>query len=433
MSLLIISVYNMSVDQQIISLLEVITYIITKLSNEEARSIKTTIFSDYFRKHLNLIDEQKKGTKGNEKCIKDQLDKNIVEKNHKIASKNHELGKEIEVITDKVEINNLANLSLQKPLKEKIDMNSHPKRPRLAQNNKPLSQDLILKAQPLDSIIIDKRKINMEALNEKIFDAKLPTVKNQTQALNQCLVPSLNQNSYLNNQNQDFSIIKNQVSMKVNRTLTSSTGLALQIDKVMAIKESSPVNNVRNTGQGYKIHCPLCKRYYYTSQRHYCFTVSNGKEICCNMCEKRFDSINSFKIHFSMKHFQEYRDKVEAQTAKQCGTCLTEFENAESMIVHVREEHEGKPRGWPMMHCPSCDQVFANADYLLEHITDIHERDETVLDYSGIIEGTYKLTEASVYYEEIKKDTPNFKCMECGMRFSKNETLIAHQNLHVKK
>ena len=88
-----------------------------------------------------------------------------------------------------------------------------------------------------------------------------------------------------------------------------------------------------------------------------------------------------------------------------------------------------------MMPCPSCDKIYANADFLLEHIKDIHEKDETVLDYSGINEGTYEVTEASAYYEEKKAIETNtrsmaLKCRECGMQFSKNETLKAHENLH---
>ena len=60
----------MSADDRITSLLEVITFIITKLTYEEARQIKTGIFSDYFRKHLNLLDERKNETK--EMSIKKQ-------------------------------------------------------------------------------------------------------------------------------------------------------------------------------------------------------------------------------------------------------------------------------------------------------------------------------------------------------------------------
>ena len=374
----------MSADDRITSLLEVITFIITKLTYEEARQIKTGIFSDYFRKHLNLLDERKNETEYKEMSIKKQQ-KSLKE------NQSNDLQKVI-VSNDKSE-QNLHN-TMKGAVDNSIDNESIPKRPKLEQIQIP-KQDLVIKAQTLNSLLQDKKRMksNMDALNEKIFNSIQPTV---------------------------------QSSIIINRTVTSSSGL--QLDKVMAKNDGNRVH-------GDKIHCPLCKRYYYISQRHYCFNVSQGKEICCNLCDKRFDRIKQFKTHFGLKHFQEYRDKVEKHGVQKCGTCLEEFDNTIAMIVHVREEHEGKSKGWPMMPCPSCDKIFANADFLLEHIKDIHERDETVLDYSGIIEGTYEVTEASAYYEEkksIETNTPvmALKCRECGMQFSKNETLKAHENLH---
>ena len=392
---------NMSADDRITSLLEVITFIITKLTYEEARQIKTGIFSDYFRKHLNLLDERKNETKYKEMSIKKQ-------QNSLIEKQSNDLKKVIKS-NDKSEPN------LSNPIKEAVDHvfdnESIPKRPKWEQIQIP-KQDLVIKAKTLNSLLQDKKRMksNMDALNEKIFDSQQPTFKDQKVPLNQ-----------------------SQSSIIMNRTLTNSSGL--QIDKMMAIRDSSSAKNDGNRVHGDKIHCPLCKRYYYISQRHYCFNVSQGKEICCNLCEKRFDSIKPFKTHFGVKHFQEYRDKVEKYGVQKCGTCLEEFENTVAMIVHVREEHEGKSKGWPMMPCPSCDKIYANADFLLEHIKDIHEKDETVLDYSGIIEGTYEVTEASAYYEEKKAIETNtrsmaLKCRECGMQFSKNETLKAHENLH---
>ena len=390
----------MSVDDRITSLLEVITFIITKLTYEEARQIKTGIFSDYFRKHLNLLDERRNETKCQEMSIKKQQ-KSLKE------NQSNDLQKVI-VSNDKSE-QNLHN-TMKGAVDNSIDNESIPKRPKLEQIQIP-KQDLVIKTQTLNSLLQDKKRMksNVDALNEKIFNSQQSTLKDQK-------VPSNSQSSII-----------------MNSTLTSSSGL--QIDKVMAIRGSSSAKNDGNKVHGEKIHCPLCKRHYYISQRHYCFNVSQGKEICCNLCDKRFDRIKQFKIHFGLKHFQEYRDKVEKHGVQKCGTCLEEFDNTIAMIVHVREEHEGKSKGWPMMPCPSCDKIFANADFLLEHIKDIHERDETVLDYSGIIEGTYEVTEASAYYEEkksIETNTPvmALKCRECGMQFSKNETLKAHENLH---
>ena len=388
----------MSIDDRITSLLEVITFIITKLTYEEARQIKTGIFSDYFRKHLNLLDERKNETEYKEMSIKKQQ-KSLKE------NQSNDLQKVI-VSNDKSE-QNLHN-TMKGAVDNLIGNESIPKRPKLEQIQIP-KQDLVIKAQTLNSLLQDKKRMksNVDALNEKIFNSQQSTLKDQK-------VPS----------NSQSSIIMNS---------TSSSGL--QIDKVMAIRGSSSAKNDGNRVHGEKIHCPLCKRHYYISQRHYCFNVSQGKEICCNLCDKRFDRIKQFKTHFGLKHFQEYRDKVEKHGVQKCGTCLEEFDNTIAMIVHVREEHEGKSKGWPMMPCPSCDKIFANADFLLEHIKDIHERDETVLDYSGIIEGTYEVTEASAYYEEkksIETNTPvmALKCRECGMQFSKNETLKAHENLH---
>ena len=67
----------MSVEEQIKSLLEVITFIITKMSPEEAMHLRTTIFSDYFRKHLNLLEELKKENNVKEK-LRTKLQKNII-------------------------------------------------------------------------------------------------------------------------------------------------------------------------------------------------------------------------------------------------------------------------------------------------------------------------------------------------------------------
>ena len=396
----------MSVDEQISSLLEVITFIITKLSYEEVLHFKSSIFSDYFRKHLNLLEERRKETKVEEEFSKKQ--NNVIENLEKVIQNNEFRNNKAEKTKTEIEIPNI------------MDVENNPKRLR-TQKKHIQTQKFVIKAQTLESLSENMRKRHMEALNEKIFDSKQPTLKDQTNIYNKNRISCSNQS---------------QSSFKIKKTLISSSGLELQTDNVMAIKDTSPdINQRKKANGGDKLHCTLCRRYYYISQRHYCFTVSNGKEILCNLCEHRFDTIKSFKIHFSLKHFQEYKDKVEKHVAKKCRTCLKEFENSVAMIVHVREEHEGNSTGWPMMPCPSCDRVCANADLLLQHIQDIHDREDTVLDYSGIIEGTYELTDASAYCDENNPNSPviDFKCRQCGMRFSKNETLQAHENLHGKK
>ena len=402
----------MSVDEQITSLLEVITFIITKLSYEEAIHFKSIIFSDYFRKHLNLLEERRKETKVEEEFSKKQQN-NVIEKQNleKVIQNNEIRNDKAEKTKTEIEKLKIPNL---------VDVENNPKRLKTQKKHIP-TQKFVIKAQTLESLSENMKKRHIEALNEMIFDSKQPTLKDQTNIYNKNKISSSNQS---------------QISFQINKTLISSSGLELQTDNVMAIKDTSPDINLRKKANGGdKLHCTLCRRYYYVSQRHYCFTVSNGKEILCNLCEHRFDSIKSFKIHFSLKHFQEYTDKVVKHVAKKCRTCFKEFENSVAMIVHVKEEHEGKSTGWPMMHCPSCDRIFANADLLLEHIKDIHDREDTVLDYSGIIEGTCELTDASAYCIENNPDSPliDFKCRECGMRFSKNETLQAHENLHGKK
>ena len=348
----------MSVDEQISSLLEVITFIITKLSYEEVLHFKSSIFSDYFRKHLNLLEERRKETKVEEEFSKKQ--NNVIENLEKVIQNNEFRNNKAEKTKTEIEIPNI------------MDVENNPKRLR-TQKKHIQTQKFVIKAQTLESLSENMRKRHMEALNEKIFDSKQPTLKDQTNIYNKNRISCSNQS---------------QSSFKIKKTLISSSGLELQTDNVMAIKDTSPdINQRKKANGGDKLHCTLCRRYY-ISQRHYCFTVSNGKEILCNLCEHRFDTIKSFKIHFSLKHFQEYKDKVEKHVAKKCRTCLKEFENSVAMIVHVREEHEGNSAGWPMMPCPSCDRVCANADLLLQHIQDIHDREDTVLDYSGIIEGT---------------------------------------------
>ena len=373
----------MSVEEQIKSLLEVITFIITKMSPEEAMHLRTTIFSDYFRKHLNLLEELKKENNVKEK-LRIKLQKNIIVNQNLEKVNLHNESRNDKAEKDKTEIENLSVPNL-------MEVENNPKRLKTQKLHIPTPK-LVIKAQTLESLSENKRERNMDALNEMIFDAKQPTLKDQTINYDQ------NQIAYLNHQSQ--------ISFKLNKPPEKSSGLELQTDNVMAIKDTSPVIEQRKKVQGDKMHCTLCRKYYYISQKHYCFTVSNGKEILCNLCEYRFDSIKTFKIHFSLKHFQEYKDNVEKNYA-----------------------------GWPLMPCPSCDKVFANAEFLLQHIQDIHDREDTVLDYSGIIEGTYELTDASAYCEENKPNSPviDFKCRECGMRFSKNETLKAHEDLHGKK
>ena len=300
---------KMSADEQIISLLEVITFIITKLSLEEANHVKTKIFSDYFRKHLNLLDEQKTKSKGEEKCNTKHQNTFVENQNIGKEFQNRDLRKSVKVISKKADENN--------PVKENIDNESNHKRLKLEQIQMP-KQELFIKAQPLDSFD-DKRKIKRTgALNEKIFDACQPAIRNQSTF----------------HQEQDSSLNQSQRSIKMNKTFTTSSGLELQIDKVMEIKESSQVKNKTNQqfscticnlemggtisfesierlsqhdleehkSEGYyicpvcynrnesktdllkhyslthrtlqggyndKIHCPLCKKYYYLSKRHY--------------------------------------------------------------------------------------------------------------------------------------------------------------------
>lgn len=350
------------------------------MSPEEAMHLRTTIFSDYFRKHLNLLEELKKENNVKEK-LRTKLQKNIIGNQNLEKVNLHNESRNDKAEKDKTEIENLSVPNL-------MEVENNPK--RLKTQNQP---KLVIKAQTLESLSENKRENNMDALNEIIFDVKQRTLNNQTINYDQNQIACENQS---------------QISFILNKPQAKSSGLELQTDNVMAIKDTSPVIEQRKKVQGDKMHCTLCKKYYYKSQRHFCFTVSDGdgKEILCNLCEHRSDNIKSFKIHFCLKHFQEYKDNVEKNYA-----------------------------GWPLMPCPSCDKVFANAELLLQHIQDIHDREDTVLDYSGIIEGTYELTDASAYCEENKPNSPvvDFKCRECGMRFSKNETLKAHEDLHGKK
>ena len=49
----------MSADHQVRSLLDVISFILERLSTSDAQSFDTDIFSGYFRKHCDLVDERK--------------------------------------------------------------------------------------------------------------------------------------------------------------------------------------------------------------------------------------------------------------------------------------------------------------------------------------------------------------------------------------
>ena len=159
----------MTADEQITSLLEVITFIIKRLSNEEARSIKSTTFSDYFRKHLNLLDERKKENEGEKSekkrpvCLTPKKKLDEVHDNINIQQKEHRKG-----------------MTIVKVTKDNIETNS--KRPKLDQiHPADPKQNIVLKVQPLD-ILEDKRKNkeNMVILNESIFNTQQPKSDNQT-------------------------------------------------------------------------------------------------------------------------------------------------------------------------------------------------------------------------------------------------------------
>ena len=77
------------------------------MSPEEAMHLRTTIFSDYFRKHLNLLEELKKENNVKEK-LRIKLQKNIIV-NQSLEKVNiHNESRNDKAEKDKTEIENLS-------------------------------------------------------------------------------------------------------------------------------------------------------------------------------------------------------------------------------------------------------------------------------------------------------------------------------------
>ena len=433
----------MTADEQITSLLEVITFIIKRLSNEEARSIKSTTFSDYFRKHLNLLDERKKENEGEKSekkravCLTPKKKLDDVHENINIQQKEHRKG-----------------MTIVKVTKDNIETNS--KRPKLDQiPPADRKKNIVLKVQTLDSLE-DKRKNkeNMVILNESIFNTKQPKSDNQTIKSN---LEQLN-------------------SVKTNEIIKRSSGPELEIDNVMSVV-NAPVEDVRNMDfscimcdcsyasvmelsqhdreehlsedryicpvccsrnrrkedllmhysivHHYGRKCQSCGIYFSTKsemKNHYCRPLYEARTAQtniyhqCKLCKAGLPGYEALRAHYAyycsrrdkMKSFCFLCDKFFVKTKIHfcytvkgknfvCNLCRKNFDSLESLMPHFDQEHRDnmklmrenqeyrdkvklmRENQEPKMSCPSCEEVFDNSDFLLGHIKEIHEKDDNMI------------------------------------------------------
>ncbi|CAL4245581.1 unnamed protein product, partial [Meganyctiphanes norvegica] len=132
----------------------------------------------------------------------------------------------------------------------------------------------------------------------------------------------------------------------------------------------------------------------------------------CSMCEKKFPSSGSLKVHLSRVH-----SKV-----KWCYTCTKAINSDEEMKTHVQECHSDLP-----FVCKRCGKSLRTNAAFQRH-KDIHKGMRG--DACEICGQTFSRPEYFRDHVRVHTGEKPYKCVTCNKAFSRTSNLYAHMRIH---
>ena len=152
-----------------------------------------------------------------------------------------------------------------------------------------------------------------------------------------------------------------------------------------------------------------------------CHQKSHSSQFICKICNKRFVSKGTLKIHTKRVHDPKFKE-VENAKVRVCELCGKTFPEA-NYNYHLRYMH-----GSDQVQCSECDKVFNHKLRLAIHIRQAHRKQQCPL--CGLEVGAMRMRNHKLVNHSSDVSEFPFSCKPCNKGFTSKHKYKNHINIH---